>query len=115
MWAALLLGAWGYLAVLFTAVASRQTEVTRAGGRREPHLKFQSREIEATGELACAHAVSEASLIFKEHLERLSEPVFVLPVGGMLFLDSWRWRAVGPAYIKPLGTGFPDALQYYLT
>ena len=38
--------------------------------------------------------VSEGSLVFKEHLERLSELVLVLLVGGTLFLDSWSWRAV---------------------
>jgi NhaP-type Na+/H+ or K+/H+ antiporter len=39
--------------------------------------------------------VSEASLVFKEHIERLSELVLILLIGGMLFLDSWSWRAVG--------------------
>ena len=41
--------------------------------------------------------VSEGSLIFKEHLERLSEMVLILLVGGTLFLNSWSWRAVGLA------------------
>ena len=41
--------------------------------------------------------VSEASLIFKEHLERLSELVLILLLGGMLFVDSWSWRAAGLA------------------
>ena len=39
--------------------------------------------------------VSEGSLVFKEHLERLSELLLILLVGGSLFLDSWSWRAVG--------------------
>jgi NhaP-type Na+/H+ or K+/H+ antiporter len=39
--------------------------------------------------------VSEGSLVFKEHLERLSELLLVLLVGGSLFLDSWSFRAVG--------------------
>ena len=33
--------------------------------------------------------------MFKEHLERLSEVLLILLVGGMLFIDSWSWRAVG--------------------
>ena len=41
--------------------------------------------------------VSAGSLVFKEHLERLSELVLVLLVGGSLFLDSWSWPAVALA------------------
>jgi NhaP-type Na+/H+ or K+/H+ antiporter len=41
--------------------------------------------------------VSGGSLIFKEHLERLSEVLLILLIGGSLFLDSWSWRAVGLA------------------
>jgi len=36
-------------------------------------------------------------LVFKEHLERLSEVVMVLLIGGTLFLNSWNWEAVGLA------------------
>jgi NhaP-type Na+/H+ and K+/H+ antiporter len=32
--------------------------------------------------------------VFKEHLERLSELVLVLLIGGALFFDSWSRRAV---------------------
>jgi len=35
--------------------------------------------------------------VFKEHLERLSELVLILLIGGTLFVDSWTWRAVGLA------------------
>ena len=41
--------------------------------------------------------VSEGSLVFKEHLERLSELLLVLLLGGSLFLDSLSWPAVGLA------------------
>jgi NhaP-type Na+/H+ or K+/H+ antiporter len=41
--------------------------------------------------------VSEGSLVFKEHLERLSVVMLVLLIGGSLFIDSWSWRAVGLA------------------
>ncbi|HYQ72267.1 MAG TPA: cation:proton antiporter, partial [Gammaproteobacteria bacterium] len=80
----LLLGAWGFLAVFFAAVALRQTE-----------LKLDADALPAgmpdTGHPP--HHVSEGSLVFKEHLERLSELVLILLIGGMLFLDSWSWRA----------------------
>ncbi|MBT0962428.1 cation:proton antiporter [Denitromonas sp. IR12] len=74
-----LVDAWGFLAVFFSAVALRQTErklAERAAGQPGAPL-------------------SEASLIFKEHLERLSELVLILLIGGMLFVESWSWRAVG--------------------
>ena len=79
-----LVGAWGFLAVFFAAVALRQTEEGQRAAR--------------TGLPAPAVAqVSTGSLVFKEHLERLSELVLVLLVGGSLFLDSWSWRALGLA------------------
>jgi NhaP-type Na+/H+ or K+/H+ antiporter len=96
--------AWGFLAVFFAAVALRQTELKLAGtdqdkvdpdqprtGRFEPEAANESPVIEP------APTVSEGSLVFKEHLERLSELMLVLLIGGTLFLDSWSWRAVGLA------------------
>jgi NhaP-type Na+/H+ or K+/H+ antiporter len=62
-------------------------------------------------------------LIFKEHLERLSEMVLVLLIGGSLFLDSWSWRAVALAFfvfaiVRPVsvlagltGSGTPWTLR----
>jgi NhaP-type Na+/H+ or K+/H+ antiporter len=41
--------------------------------------------------------VSVGSLVFKEHLERLSEILLVLLIGGTLFVDSWSWQAIGLA------------------
>ncbi len=92
-----LLSAWGFLAVFFAAVALRQTEMKLAGRSSEEQDRLQSGEDEVEGELAQSGRVSEGSLIFKEHLERLSELVLILLVGGMLFQDSWSWRAVGLA------------------
>lgn len=102
-----LAGAWGFLAVFFAAVALRQTELKLAstdldsanlahpdqpqGDRIEPEAA------DAIPDNEPAPTVSEGSLIFKEHLERLSELVLVLLIGGTLFLDSWSWRAVGLA------------------
>jgi NhaP-type Na+/H+ or K+/H+ antiporter len=77
-----LVDAWGFLAVFVAAVALRQTEqkLAKAGAPV------------ADGE--ALPTVSEGSLIFKEHLERLSEMVLVILLGGTLFVDSWSWAAV---------------------
>ena len=84
-----MVNAWGFLAVFFAAVALRQTEQKLARGSHAP---------QGTGEQAePVPTVSEGSLVFKEHLERLSELVLVLLVGGTLFLNSWTWEAVGVA------------------
>jgi NhaP-type Na+/H+ or K+/H+ antiporter len=94
--------AWGFLAVFFAAVALRQTEVRLARVNRSsattlpivkilPDVKSKASvdELQST--------VSSGSLVFKEHLERLSELILVLLVGGTLFLDSWSWDAVALA------------------
>jgi len=85
--ACLLIGAWGFLAVFFAGVALRHTEMrmASAAAKDSPPL---------ADDPARQH-VSEASLVFEEHLERLSELVLILLVGGMLFVDSWSWRALG--------------------
>jgi sodium/hydrogen antiporter len=94
--------AWGFLAVFFAAVALRQTELELAGADMNSPGQPQADRIEPEAENACpddapAPTVSEGSLVFKEHLERLSELVLILLIGGTLFLDSWSWRAVGLA------------------
>lgn len=75
--------AWGFLAVFFAAVALRQTEQ----GLAKAATHSQGTEPPPT--------VSEGSLVFKEHLERLSEMVLVILIGGTLFTNSWTWAAVG--------------------
>lgn len=95
-----LVDAWGFLAVFFAAVALRQTEVKLAGPRRPQAAVPPAGANHAPGagpDKQPAPTVSGRSLIFKEHLERLSELVLVLLLGGTLFLDSWSWRAVGLA------------------
>lgn len=76
---------WGFLAVFFAAVALRQTELRIAG------------VADSAGETEALPQVSVDALVFKEHLERVSEILLVLLIGGTLFLDSWSWRAVGLA------------------
>jgi len=97
-----LVDAWGFLAVFFAAVALRQTEVKLAGASRDYPDRPQTGSIEqeisfASPDNEPTPTVSEGSLIFKEHLERLSELILILLIGGTLFLDSWSWRAVGLA------------------
>lgn len=89
-----LIDAWGFLAVFFAAVALHQTELKLAGlVRKVPEAAPVVTRPEDLAEPPAL--VSEGSLVFKEHLERLSEVLLILLVGGMLFIDSWSWRAVG--------------------
>lgn len=101
-----MLNAWGFLAVFFAAVALRQTErkltkATRHATDEElaPLAADVDRASAAVVEAVPEPlpTVSDGSLIFKEHLERLSEVVLVMLVGGTLFLNSWSWEAVGLA------------------
>lgn len=94
-----IVNAWGFLAVFFAAVALRQTElkmakVVKAAFDGSNTQKVARAEGHPTPEPAPLETVSEGSLVFKEHLERLSEVVLVLLIGGSLFLDSWSWEAV---------------------
>lgn len=94
--------AWGFLAVFFAAVALRQTELKLAKAALDSFDTCRSRGRARAGDPACPDpelppTVSEGSLVFKEHLERLSVVVLILLIGGTLFVDSWSWRAVGLA------------------
>jgi NhaP-type Na+/H+ or K+/H+ antiporter len=93
---------WGFLAVFFAAVALRQTEQRLARDAQDAYDKRRSRKAprengNAAPDPELPETVSEGSLVFKEHLERLSEVVLVLLIGGSLFLNSWSWGAVGLA------------------
>jgi NhaP-type Na+/H+ or K+/H+ antiporter len=100
---------WGFLAVFFAAVALRQTEtklakVAKAKAEGALYSDTSASELENYTE----PTVSEGSLIFKEHLERLSEVVLILLIGGTLFLNSWSWKAVSVALFlfiiaRPIG------------
>ncbi len=87
--------AWGFLAVFFAAVALRQAEYRATVNSGEP-IGNQSVAVLKTEEDE-APFVSSSSLVFNEYLERLSELVLILLVGGTLFVNSWSWRAVGLA------------------
>jgi NhaP-type Na+/H+ or K+/H+ antiporter len=94
--------AWGFLAVFFAAVALRQTELKLAKTAQNPVDEHTIRA--TTPALAQVDpdpetlpTVSEGSLVFKEHLERLSEVVLILLVGGTLYINSWSWAGLGLA------------------
>jgi len=74
------MSAYAFLAVFAAAVAMRQTELRQAA-RREAQS--------ADDEL-----LSNRSMEFNEQLERISEVVLILLLGGSLFLNSWTWEAV---------------------
>ncbi|MBB3232806.1 cation:proton antiporter [Halomonas stenophila] len=90
----LLVDAWGFLAVFSAAVALRHTELKLAGLKQEYSERIETRQDDEPKAIAHVH-VSESSLVFNEHLERLAEIVLVLLIGGSLFWDSWSWRAAG--------------------
>lgn len=97
-----LLHAWGFLAVFFAAVALRNTELklTQAFGLKPEQLSTgiaKPTELNGENSEAPPSIVSAESLIFKEHLERLSELMLVLFVGGMLFANFWNWRSISLA------------------
>lgn len=115
--------AWGFLAVFAAAVALRQAEskaalriaqgkgvfaigkhlvqkflVEKNGTVVQPE-KAESPAVETVQNPQALPDgqpfVSSSSLVFHEYLERLSELVLILLVGGTLFLNSWSFRAVG--------------------
>lgn len=105
-----LIDAWGFLAVFFAGVALHQMELRLATASKltlkatdGSALSAAAAESEAKSAVDVqGHIiaeppaiVSEGSLVFKEHLERLSEVLLILLVGGMLFVNSWSWAAVG--------------------
>ncbi|SFR61898.1 sodium/proton antiporter, CPA1 family [Marinobacter daqiaonensis] len=122
--ACLLVEAWGFLAVFAAAISLRQAELKLAAIGPLTRDTGSAPEVQPDRAMP-QHGthVSEGSLLFKEPLERLSELVLVLLLGGMLFLDSWSVRAVGMALflfmvVRPasvllglLGSGTPLRLQ----
>ena len=95
--ASVLVSAWGFIAVFVAAVALRQTETRLEQARPESEPPAAEGLNEHGHGPGGGRSISLGSLIFKEHLERLSELILVLLVGGSLFLNSWSWPAVGLA------------------
>ena len=97
------LHAWGFLAVFFSGVALRQTELLLSGAHknRQGMLVPDDPKADPANDMVPDEpvplTVSAESLVFKEHLERLSELTLVLLIGGMLTLQDWNWRTWGTA------------------
>lgn len=95
------LEAWGFLAVFFAGVALRQTEIrlmkTHNDSARAQNAKAAPQASADKVGSDTPMTVSGEALIFKEHLERLSELMLVLLLGGMLTLSAWTWKAFATA------------------
>ncbi|MES2019212.1 MAG: sodium:proton antiporter [Pseudomonadota bacterium] len=88
--------AWGFLAVFFAGVALRHTELKLSGAHKDRQGLLVPEDTSASPE-PDTPTVSAESLIFKEHIERLSELTLVLLLGGMVSLQDWNWRTLGTA------------------
>ena len=88
--------AWGFLAVFAAAVALRQMETSLVQNKSKQKVKATLQDITISHEKkASFQHLSEGTLVFNEHLERISELLLIILLGGTLFIDSWSWRAVG--------------------
>jgi NhaP-type Na+/H+ or K+/H+ antiporter len=96
------LSTWGFLAVFFAGVALRHGELELAGsaGVKKEQLEGENAASGGSapignGQPQPPHIVSVEALVFKEHLERLSELMLVLLLGGMMVSQYWNWITVG--------------------
>lgn len=126
--AANMIKASGFLAVFFAAVALRQTELKLAGapkdrqGLMEPDMS-KSKAAHTGDSQDTPLVVSGEALVFKEHLERLSELILVLLLGGMISLRDLPFETIGVAaflfvvarplavYIGLIGTGMGKRMR----
>lgn len=97
-----LMHAWGFLAVFFAGVALRQTELILSGAHKDRQGLLVPETAKAdpgddTPEPDVPLTVSAEALVFKEHLERLSELTLVLLLGGMVSVLDFSWWSVGTA------------------
>lgn len=96
--AAVLLGAWGFLAVFAAGLALRHEEMRQSGGRAD-----RDDADDRGGEAAAVHPekapayMAEAVLGFNEQIDRLLEVAAVLVLGALLAAARPSWGAVGLA------------------
>lgn len=103
---------WGFLAVFAAAVALRQEELAlarRAGVPAEQLNADVDEPVEPPPDAPNVSIVSAEALVFKEHLERLSELLLVLLLGSMLTAATWSWQGAALALFlffiaRPAGT-----------
>lgn len=79
-----ILNFWGFLSVFFAGMALRYAETWLIIHRPAPFPRDH-------------HGLADRVLNYQGQLERLSELVLILLVGGTLFVDSWSWSAVALA------------------
>lgn len=93
------LHAWGFLTVFFAGVALRQHELklSQRRSRNAEAIKQNDSIPNLDPELENPANISIEALIFGEHLERLSEMMLVLLLGGMLAVQFWNWQTIGLA------------------
>lgn len=89
--------AWGFLAVFFAGVALRQTELVLSGAHKDRQGLLVAEDASQDPSQDAPPTVSAESLIFKEHIERISELTLVLLLGGMVSVQNWNWDTVGMA------------------
>ncbi|QYF95401.1 cation:proton antiporter [Massilia sp. PAMC28688] len=84
---------YGFLAIFAAGVALRQTELVLSGAHKDRQglLVAEEGSKDPSEEVV---TVSAESLVFKEHLERLSELTLVLLLGGMVSIQNWNWQTV---------------------
>lgn len=91
---ALSLHTYGFLAVFAAGVALRQTELRLIHAPTNPEglLEPETDDAHAPAVVPVEPTVSGGALVFKEHLERLSELTLVLLLGGAAtwYLADWR-------------------------
>jgi len=95
----LTVNAWGFLTVFFAGVALRQCEL-KLSQRRSQKIETSIQEDKNKKfdpDLANPANISIEALIFGEHLERLSEMMLVLLLGGMLATQFWNWHTLALA------------------
>jgi NhaP-type Na+/H+ or K+/H+ antiporter len=91
---ALTLHTYGFLAVFAAGVALRQTELRliRAPTNRQGLLEPATDQALAPAVVPVEPTISGGALVFKEHLERLSELTLVLLLGGAASQALADWR-----------------------
>lgn len=91
---ALSLHTYGFLAVFAAGVALRQTELRliKAPTNDEGLLEPKTDEANAHAAIPKEPTVSGGALVFKEHLERLSELTLVLLLGGAATWYLFDWK-----------------------
>ncbi len=108
--ACLAVGAGGFLAVFFAAVALRQTEVrlTSRSAQRD-HQASHADPTRPTTAAVRRFGVTDNSMDIHEALERIGEVTLILLLGGSLFASSWSWHGIAVALFlffvaRPAGT-----------